>query len=124
MSEIQTVNWINKTEGEVVAQIGNYKKKEKVDSGYKILYDFSTYRIPTYQKKTTDNYRPIRDNQGRQIGVMPEGISSTPSALNRNQNIETILERKMEFYFDANNKVKFVLAVGYPDSVRYEPRKK
>jgi hypothetical protein len=30
----------------------------------------------------------------------------------------------LEFYFDKNGKVTYVIASGYPDSIRYELRKK
>jgi phosphoribosylaminoimidazole-succinocarboxamide synthase len=37
---------------------------------------------------------------------------------------EIIREKAMKFYFDKNKNVIYVDAIGYPDSVRYELRKK
>jgi hypothetical protein len=37
---------------------------------------------------------------------------------------EIIREKAMKFYFDKNKNVIYVDAIGYPDSIRYELRKK
>ena len=46
MSKMQTNNWLNKSEQAVISSFGNYKRKEKIDSGYKISFDYSSYRVP------------------------------------------------------------------------------
>ena len=33
MSKMQTNNWLNKSEQAVISSFGNYKRKEKIDSG-------------------------------------------------------------------------------------------
>jgi hypothetical protein len=43
---------------------------------------------------------------------------------NYNNQLEVVNLKYLEFYFDKNRKVSYVLASGYPDSIRYELRKK
>ena len=43
---------------------------------------------------------------------------------NYNTQLEVINLKYLEFYFDYNGKVLYVIASGYPDSIRYELRKK
>jgi len=46
MSQLHTMNWQNKTEAEVISKFGQYKRKESLSQGYKIIFDYSTYIIP------------------------------------------------------------------------------
>lgn len=123
MSEIQTINWLNKSEDEVTTKLGKFKRKEVLESGYKLLFDFSTYRVPN-----NTNYRPIApsynvvDNQGRRIGTQTNTNTVTTSYAN--PLLETVNQKILEFYFDNNKKVSYVFALGYPDSIRYELRRK
>ncbi len=39
MSDIQTSHWINKSEQEVTSNLGSFKKKEKIDTGYRLSFD-------------------------------------------------------------------------------------
>ena len=123
MSEIQTKNWLNKSEDEVTTKLGKFKRKEVLESGYKLLFDFSTYRVPK-----NSNYRPsapsynVVDNQGRRIGTQTNTNTVTTSYAN--PLLETVNQKILEFYFDNNKKVSYVFALGYPDSIRYELRRK
>ncbi|MCX6338147.1 MAG: hypothetical protein NT153_12860 [Bacteroidetes bacterium] len=123
MSEIQTKNWLNKSEEEVISKLGQSKRKEILESGYKLLFDFSTYRVPY-----NSNYRPsspsynVVDNQGRRIGTQTNTNTVTTSYAN--PLLETVSQKVLEFYFDNNKKVSYVFALGYPDSIRYELRRK
>jgi len=123
MSEIQTKNWLNKSEEEVISKLGKSKRKEVLESGYKLLFDFSTYRVPY-----NSNYRPsapsynVVDNQGRRIGTQTNTNTVTTSYAN--PLLETVSQKILEFYFDNNKKVSYVFALGYPDSIRYELRRK
>jgi hypothetical protein len=49
--------------------------------------------------------------------------TSAKPLLDVNQ-FEIINEKAIRFYFDKNKNVIYVEAIGYPDSVRYELRKK
>jgi len=123
MSEIQTKNWLNKSEDEVTTKLGQSKRKEVLESGYKLLFDFSTYRVPY-----NSNYRPsapsynVVDNQGRRVGTQTNTNTVTTSYAN--PLLETVSQKILEFYFDNNKKVSYVFALGYPDSIRYELRRK
>jgi hypothetical protein len=43
---------------------------------------------------------------------------------NYNSQLEVVNLKYLEFYLDINDKVRYVIASGYPDSIRYELRKK
>ncbi len=129
MSQIQTNNWMNKTEQEVITKLGPYKRKETTESGYKLFFDYSTFTLPK-KLAAVNNYSiqlanatPV-DKQGRLQQQRTEFTSSASrsSALNQLQEVANL--KTLEFYFDQNKKVSYVFASGYPDSVRYELRKK
>jgi len=123
MSEIQTKNWLNKSEEEVISKLGKSKRKEVLESGYKLLFDFSTYRVPynSNYRSSAPSYNVV-DNQGRRIGTQTNTNTVTTSYAN--PLLETVSQKILEFYFDNNKKVSYVFALGYPDSIRYELRRK
>ncbi len=126
MSKIQTNNWFNKSEQAVISSFGNYKRKEKIDSGYKLSFDYSSYRVPnnkTYANNYNVSNSNIVDNKGNLL-VQRTGAMPNKSAQNYNTQLEVVNLKYLEFYFDKNGKVSYVIASGYPDSVRYELRKK
>ena len=129
MSEMQTKAWINKTEDEVVSKLGSFKSREKLETGYKLFFDYSTYRMPTYNA-SLNNYRPavqnqnMVDNKGKLIAVSPSFNNNSPMTSSFNPVKEVVDFRTLEFFFDKNKAVIYVFANGYPDSIRYELRKK
>ena len=126
MSKMQTNNWLNKSEQAVISSFGNYKRKEKIDSGYKISFDYSSYRVPT-NKTYTNNYNISNndaiDNKGNLLLQRTDAMPNK-TVQNYNTQLEVINLKYLEFYFDYNGKVLYVIASGYPDSIRYELRKK
>ena len=126
MSTIQTNNWFNKSEQEVISSFGNYKRKEKTDSGYKIMFDYSSYRVPNnkiYTKSYNISNSNIVDKRGNLLVQRTDAIPNNTIRSNNTQ-LEVINLKYLEFYFNKNGKVSYVIASGYPDSVRYELRKK
>jgi len=126
MSEIQTNNWLNKSEQDVISSLGNYKRKEKIDSGYKISFDYSSYRVPNnkiYTKSYNISNTNIVDKKGNLLVQRTEAMQNN-NMQNYNNQLEVVNLKYLEFYFDKNRKVSYVLASGYPDSIRYELRKK
>ena len=126
MSTIQTNNWYNKSEQEVISSFGNYKRKEKTDSGYKISFDYSSYRAPNnkiYTKSYNISNSNIVDKRGNLLVQRTDAIPNNTIRSNNTQ-LEVINLKYLEFYFNKNGKVSYVIASGYPDSVRYELRKK
>jgi len=129
MSQIQTNNWMNKTEQEVVSKLGPYKRKENIESGYKLFFDYSTYTIPKTIAAVNNysiqaaNAAPV-DKQGRLQQPRTEFTSSSSRSSALNQLQEVVNLKTLEFYFDKNKKASYVFASGYPDSVHYELRKK
>ena len=126
MSELQTNNWFSKSEQEVTASFGNYKRKERIESGYKISFDYSSYRIPN-KEVNVNNYsissNRVVDNKGNLLANRPV-VMSNNNIQNYNSQLEVMNLKYLEFYFDKNEKVSYVIASGYPDSIRYELRKK
>jgi hypothetical protein len=126
MSEMQTNNWLNKSEQDVISSLGNYKRKEKIDSGYKISFDYSSYRVPNnkiYTKSYNISNTNIVDKKGNLLVQRTEAMPNN-NMQNYNNQLEVVNLKYLEFYFDKNRKVSYVLASGYPDSIRYELRKK
>ena len=126
MSEMQTNNWLNKSEQDVISSLGNYKRKEKIDSGYKISFDYSSYRVPNnkiYTKSYNISNTNIVDKKGNLLVQRTDAMSNN-NMQNYNNQLEVVNLKYLEFYFDKNRKVSYVLASGYPDSIRYELRKK
>ncbi len=126
MSQIQTLNWMDKSEDFVRTKLGPYKAKTMNEKGYVLLFDFSTYNRTSKKNNTTDSDYQVNMDFSQNRGIFPPTTYVTTSAkpaLDVNQ-FEIIKERVLKFYFDNNKKVMYVDAIGYPDSVRYEPRKK
>ena len=126
MSTIQTNNWNNKSEQDVISSFGNYKRKEKIDSGYKISFDYSSYRVPSnkiYTKSYSISNINIVDKKGNLLVQRTDAMPNN-NMQNYNTQLEVINLKYLEFYFDKNGKVSYVLTSGYPDSIRYELRKK
>lgn len=117
---------MDKSEDFVRTKLGPYKAKTMNEKGYVLLFDFSTYNRTSKKNNTTDSDYQVNMDFSQNRGIFPPTTYVTTSAkpaLDVNQ-FEIIKERVLKFYFDNNKKVMYVDAIGYPDSVRYEPRKK
>jgi outer membrane protein assembly factor BamE (lipoprotein component of BamABCDE complex) len=126
MSEIQTDNWMDKPEALVISKLGPYKAKTMNETGYILLFDYSSYNhTPQKAQAPTNNYQPnVSVSNNRQI-IQPTTYVTTSAKPGLDVNkYEIIKEKAMKFYFDKNKNVIYVDAIGYPDSVRYELRKK
>jgi len=126
MTQIQTLNWMDKSEDFVTTKLGPYKAKTLSEKGYVLLFDFSTYNRAPKKIKTPENDYEVNVDFSQNRGIFPPTTYVTTSAkpgLDVNK-FEIIKESVLKFYFDDNKKVIYVDAIGYPDSVRYEPRKK
>jgi len=127
MSTLQTENWLDKPEAMVTAKLGPYKTKTLNETGYVLLFDYSSYNHTPQKAQPPTNYQPnMYASVGRNRQIIQPTTYVTSSAkpgLDVNQ-FEIIREKAMKFYFDKNKNVIYVEAIGYPDSVRYELRKK
>ena len=127
MSTLQTENWLDKPEAMVTAKFGPYKTKTLNETGYVLLFDYSSYNHTPQKAQPPTNYQPnMYASVGRNRQIIQPTTYVTSSAkpgLDVNQ-FEIIREKAMKFYFDKNKNVIYVEAIGYPDSVRYELRKK
>ncbi len=127
MSTIQTENWMDKPESNVISKLGPYKTKTLNEMGYVLLFDYSSYNHTPQKAQPPKNYQPnmyASVGKNRQL-IQPTTYvtSSAKPRLDINQ-FEIIKEKAMRFYFDKNKNIIYVDAIGYPDSVRYELRKK
>jgi hypothetical protein len=126
MSKIQTDNWVDKPEAMVISKLGPYKTKALNETGYILIFDYSSYNHTPQKIKAPANYQHNVNisNNNRQI-IQPTTYVTTSAkpGLDVNQ-FEITKEKAMKFYFDKNKNVIYVDAIGYPDSVRYELRKK
>ena len=126
MSTLQTENWMDKSEALVISKLGPYKSKTLNETGYVLLFDYSSYNhTPQKAQAPTNNYQPnVSASNNRQI-IQPTTYVTTSAKPGLDVNkYEIIKEKAMKFYFDNNKNVIYVDAIGYPDSVRYELRNK
>jgi outer membrane protein assembly factor BamE (lipoprotein component of BamABCDE complex) len=127
MSKIQTNNWVDKPEAMVISKLGPYKTKALNETGYILIFDYSSYNHTPQKKPAPKNYQHnVNASVGNNRQIIQPTTYVTTSAkpgLDVNQ-FEIIKEKAMKFYFDKNKNVIYVDAIGYPDSVRYELRKK
>jgi outer membrane protein assembly factor BamE (lipoprotein component of BamABCDE complex) len=127
MSTIQTGNWMDKPEAFVISKLGPYKTKTLNEMGYVLLFDYSSYNHTQQKAQPPTKYQPnMYASVGRNRQLIQPTTYVTSSAkpgLDVNQ-FDIIREKAMKFYFDKNKNVIYVDAIGYPDSVRYELRKK
>jgi len=126
MSTLQTENWLDKPEAMVTAKLGPYKTKTLNETGYVLLFDYSSYNhSPQKIQIPTNNYQPnVNARNNIQIIQPTTYVTSSAKPLLDVNQFEIIREKAMRFYFDKNKNVIYVEAIGYPDSVRYELRKK
>ena len=128
MSEIQSKNWLGKSEEEVIIKLGPFKNKTIVENGYKLFFDYSTYRVPVNISSSyrytahVPNYNMV-NNKGKLVSAS-SSFTSTPIKTTASPLLEIVKERTLYFFFDKDKKVNYVDAHGYPDSIRYELRKK
>ena len=127
MSKIQTDNWGDNPEAMVISKLGPYKTKALNETGYILIFDYSSYNHTPQKKPAPKNYQHnVNASVGNNRQIIQPTTYVTTSAkpgLDVNQ-FEIIKEKAMKFYFDKNKNVIYVDAIGYPDSVRYELRKK
>jgi len=129
-SQIQTDHWFNQSEASVIARLGQYKTKKIIDSGYMLLFDYSTYRrTPSNNAYNGASIQASMNNRGggvnnRQIIAPTNYVTTSAKPVLYNNQFELVNQRMLEFYFDKNKNVMYVNAFGYPDSIRYELRKK
>jgi hypothetical protein len=127
MSKIQTDNWVDKPESLVISKLGPYKTKTLNENGYTLIFDYSSYNHAPQKIQAPTNYQHnvnVNVNNSRQI-IQPTTYVTTSAKPGLDVNkFEIIKEKAMKFYFDKNKNVIYVDAIGYPDSVRYELRKK
>ena len=118
---------MDKPEAMVITKLGPYKTKTLNETGYVLLFDYSSYNHTPKKAQPPSNYQPnMNASVGRNGQLIQPTTYVTTSAkprLDVNQ-FEIIKEKAMKFYFDKNKNVIYVDAIGYPDSVRYELRKK
>ncbi len=124
MSKLQTDNWLNKSEAEVIAKLGKYKTKSLNETGYMLLFDYSSYSRTPINIPAPANVRASVTNNNRQIIEPTQYVTTSARPSLDNNRFNVINEKVLEFYFDKNKNVIFVNAIGYPDSIRYEPRHK
>ena len=127
MSNIQTENWMDKPESNVISKLGPYKTKTLNEMGYVLLFDYSSYNHTPQKAQPPTKYQPNMNasvGRNRQL-IQPTNYVTTSAKPGLDVNkFEIIREKAMKFYFDKNKNVIYVDAIGYPDSVRYELRKK
>jgi hypothetical protein len=117
-----TNHWKGANEVSVIKSMGEYKTKVEEEKGYYLLFD---YTFTLVNKSST----PVPVNNGQQVGHLDKNnrpilVAQQPLYINdaRNRRPDNTLEKFIEFHFDSTQRVKYVYAVGFPDSVYYKKR--
>jgi hypothetical protein len=125
-SEYMTNNMKGSTHADVIKSLGTYTKRTDVEGGYKLLFDYSftlndgADKAQIYQKQ--NSVRPTTTNlDPKKMNIDPR--SSSEKQPNMAQFGDTRMAKFIEVSFNNDGKVQTVKAEGFPDSVRYIPRK-
>ena len=115
-SDRLTQQWHGATEAAVNTAYGMYKQKSSVADGYLLSFDYSYTPVTPYQKPA--NYQ-VSVSRQRSITEIPRPAERTDN----HPDINNLVVRRIDFYFDKTKHVEHVQAVGFPDSVYYVKRK-
>ena len=112
-SDQLTNRWKGQTEENVRSSMGSYKSRSNFSDGYLIRYDYSYLLLAPSNK--SGNFR-IRASSQSNI------MTPAPSHAEHASADDSVI-RRMDFYFDKTQHVKYVQATGFPDSVYLLKRK-
>ncbi|HWK05086.1 MAG TPA: hypothetical protein VNS58_15705 [Puia sp.] len=115
-SERLTKNWKGASEATVNTSYGSYKKKIIVPDGYLLSFDYS-YALKSAPIQSS-NFQVKASNQPSSP-MLPR---ATDSYSNQKGTADSVIKR-VDFFFDKSQRVQYVEAIGFPDSVYYVKRK-
>jgi hypothetical protein len=125
-SEYMTNNMRGSTHADVIKSLGTYTKRTDVENGYKLLFDYSftlndgSNKTQVYQKQNSG--RPTSPSlDPKKMNIDPRSNSEKQPSMA--QFGDTKMAKFLEVSFDNNGKVQSVKAEGFPDSVKYIPKK-
>ena len=116
-SEQLSEHWKNATAATVVTAMGDPKRIQMPD-GYMLKFNYSYARVLPYKSKSGIQVRAAFTTQVNSITPRAnDGPQTAP------RSAEDSVIKYLEFYFDRSDHVRYVNAVGYPDSIYYVKRK-
>ena len=125
-SDYMTNNMKGTTHADVIRSLGTYTKRTDVEGGYKLLFDYSftlndgADKTKIYQKQSSVRPTPTSLDPNK-MNVDPRSPSEKQP--NMAQFGDTRMAKFIEVSFNSDGRVQTVKAEGFPDSVRYVPRK-
>lgn len=125
-SEYMTNNMKGSTHADVIKSLGTYTKRTDVENGYKLLFDYS-FTLNDGANKT-QNYKKVNSSSPAMPSLDPKKMNIDPRSSSDKQPSmaqfgDTKMAKFLEVSFDNNGKVQSVRAEGFPDSVKYIPKK-
>lgn len=121
-----TNNMKGATHADVIKSLGTYTKRTDEANGYKLLFDYSFTMIDGADK--TQNYKKVNTSTPNMPSLDPNKMrvdprSSTEKQPSMAQFGDSKMAKFLEISFSNDGKVQSVRAEGFPDSVRYVPKK-
>jgi hypothetical protein len=125
-SEYMTSNMKGSTHADVIRSLGTYTKRTDVEGGYKLLFDYSFTQIDGADK--FQNYKKVNDYKPANASLDPKKMNIDPRSASEKQPMmaqfgDTKMAKFLEVSFSQDGRVQSVKAEGFPDSVKYVPRK-
>lgn len=125
-SEYMTNNMKGSTHADVIKSLGTYTKRTDVENGYKLLFDYSFTQNDGADKMK--NYKKVSDYRPNNVSVDPKKMNIDTRSASEKQPLmaqfgDTKMAKFLEVSFNQEGRVQSVKAEGFPDSVRYIPRK-
>jgi hypothetical protein len=114
------------THADVIKSLGTYTKRTDEANGYKLLFDYS-FTLSDGENKTQyykklNNSRPDMPSlDTKKMNVDPRSTAEKQPSMA--QFGDTKMAKFLEVSFSNEGRVQSVRAEGFPDSVRYVPKK-
>ena len=117
-SDRLTAKWKGASQASVNTAYGTYKRKVILPDGYLLSFDYS-YALKSFpaSSQTGDFQAKISDN--RSSPMLPPATNP----YNGQTGMADSVIHRIDFVFDTSQHVKYVEAIGLPDSVYYVKRK-
>jgi len=117
-SDRLTAKWKGAPQASVITTYGTYKKKITMPDGYLLSFDFS-YALKAFPASSQSVDFQARISENRTSPMLPPATNPYNGQTGTG---DSVIHR-IDFVFDQSQHVKYVEAIGLPDSVYYVKRK-
>jgi hypothetical protein len=117
-SDRLTKNWKGASQASVNTAYGTYKRKVILPDGYLLSFDYS-YSLKSFPASSQSGNFQARITENRSSPMLPPATNP----YNGQTGVADSVIHRIDFVFDTSQHVKYVEAIGLPDSVYYVKRK-